>query len=154
MTNRSFLAVTAIAAGVFLAGCNQNAPSTATAASAAVAAPGAITHAVTGLETARGSFVGLSGHETSGHGSVFWDGNHWVIALASDFSFDGAPDPKVGFGNNGQFDTGTTIGPLTSDTGTSTYIVPDHIDVGDYSQIFIWCEEFSVPLGVADLTLL
>ncbi len=147
MRLRSLPVILALAGGLALAACAGQPTATPTSTAAPV-------HLVQGQETATGTFVGLSNHETSGHGSVFWDGGNWVISLASDFAFDGAPDPVVGFGNNGQYDTGSTIGPLTADTGASVYIVPASVDVGQYNQIYIWCEEFAVPLGAADLTLL
>lgn len=110
-------------------------------------------HDVTGLETARGQFVGASGHETTGTASVFWTGSQWVVSLGSDFSLDGAPDPVVGLGNGG-YDAASKLAPLRSDTGAQVYPLPPELDIGDYLQVYIWCEEFSVPLGVADLTLL
>ncbi len=147
MRLRSLPAVLALAGGLALAACAEQPSASPTSTATPV-------HLVQGQETARGTFVGLSNHETSGHGSVFWNGSNWVISLASDFAFDGAPDPVVGFGNNGTFDNNTIIGPLTADTGASVYIVPASIDVGRYNQIYVWCEEFAVPLGAADLTLL
>ncbi|MGF1623562.1 MAG: DM13 domain-containing protein [Alphaproteobacteria bacterium] len=110
-------------------------------------------HNVTGLETATGSFVGASGHETTGTASVFWTGSQWVVSLGSDFSLDGAPDPVVGLGNEG-YDPAAKLGPLQSDTGAQVYPLPAGLDIGDYLQVHIWCEEFAVPLGVADLRLL
>ena len=106
-----------------------------------------------GTETAAGTFVGASNHATSGHVSVFRSGKTWVVSFADDFSFDGAPDPKVGFGNNEKFDPKSTMAPLKSNTGAQIYVVPGDVDVGDYLQVFLWCEKFSVPLGIADLQL-
>lgn len=153
MPQRTFLAAMAIAGGLVLAACGPSGP-TASSSRSAAAATATPTHLVDGRETARGRFTGRSGHDTSGHASVFWDGRNWVVSLASDFFFDGAPDPVIGFGNNGEFDTATILGPLESDTGAATFIVPASIDVGDYNQIYVWCELFAVPLGAADLTLL
>ncbi len=110
-------------------------------------------HEIGGLETARGSFQGLSGHATSGTVSVFRARGKWFVSLGKDFSFDGAPDPKVAFGEQG-FKADAILGPLEANEGPSTYEVEPPLDVGDYTEVWLWCEEFAVPLGMAKLELL
>lgn len=110
-------------------------------------------HALAGLETATGSFEGRSGHETAGTVSVFRSDGRWYVSLGRDFRFDGAPDPKVAFGEGGYI-AEATLGDLKEDEGASVYEVLAPIDVGDYTEIWLWCEEFAVPLGYAKLSLL
>jgi len=98
-----------------------------------------------------GSFTGLNDHATSGMVEVVKTDDGYVINLGADFSFDGAPDPKVAFGVDGEYDASTLIAPLKSDTGAQSYAVPDSIDVSKYNEVYIWCEKFSVGLGVASL---
>ena len=100
----------------------------------------------------QGSFVGKSNHVTKGNVEIIKnsDGSHTVV-LANDFWFDGAPDPRVGFGKNGKYDKSTGMGLLQSNSGTSTYIVPAGVDPSDYNEVYIYCLKFSVPLGVAKL---
>ena len=99
-----------------------------------------------------GSFTGASNHVTTGQVSVTQDaGGQWLVTLGPGFSLDGAPDPKVGFGRDGDFVEGTLIGELRSLTGSQTYRVPAGIDPSHFSEVFIWCEQFSVPLGVASI---
>ena len=57
-------------------------------------------------------------------------------------------------GATDKYDPATLMGPLTSNTGASTYEVPAGINVDDYNEVWIWCDKFSVPLGVAKLSLL
>lgn len=102
--------------------------------------------------TATGSFVGASGHETTGSVSVYRTQAGWVVGLDPDFRHDGAPDPVVGLGAGGEYDPASKLGPLRSNTGDQSYALPANVDIGDYQQVYIWCEEFAVPLGVADLT--
>ncbi|MEM6664964.1 MAG: DM13 domain-containing protein [Pseudomonadota bacterium] len=97
-----------------------------------------------------GSFKGLSRHITTGNVELVRDGNTIRVILQDDFSFDGAPDPKVGFGHNG-FSRGTLIGKLKSNNGRQSYTVPARLNVADYNEVYIWCERFNVPLGVAKL---
>jgi hypothetical protein len=101
---------------------------------------------------ATGTFTGASDHITTGGVEVIKndDGSHTVI-LGDDFSLDGAPDPRVGFGNNGSYDTSTGMGLLTSLTGTQSFTVPAGVDPADFNEIYIWCLKFSVPLGVASI---
>jgi electron transfer DM13 len=93
-----------------------------------------------------GTFTGASNHVTTGTAEVA--GNQ--VNLLDDFTFDGAPDPKVALGKDG-FDPKTLMGPLTSNTGASSYAIPAGIDASDYNEVWIWCEKFNVPLGVAKL---
>ncbi|MDH3688966.1 MAG: DM13 domain-containing protein [Gammaproteobacteria bacterium] len=99
---------------------------------------------------ASGKFEGLSGHATSGTVTIKQTSEATIAVLESDFSFDGAPDPKVGFGHNG-YDKSTTISALKSNKGTQTYEIPASIDVSKYTEFYLWCERHSVPLGVAPL---
>ncbi|MFQ5774284.1 MAG: DM13 domain-containing protein [Kiloniellaceae bacterium] len=99
---------------------------------------------------ARGSFTGKKGHATSGGVSVVKTAKGTVVVLDPDFSFDGAPDPKLGFGKNG-YDKSAKFSVLRSNRGKQTYDIPASIDPADYNEIWVWCERYSVPLGVAKL---
>lgn len=107
-----------------------------------------------GTITARGNFVGASRHETSGTAEIVKTDAGWVISLGRDFSLDGGPDPVVALGNGGTWDASTKSGSLIKLRGSQAYLLPASVDVGKYRQIHVWCEEFSVPLGYADLNLL
>ena len=93
-----------------------------------------------------GTFKGASNHVTTGTAEVA--GNK--VNLLGDFTFDGAPDPKVALGKDG-YDSSTLMGALTSNNGASSYAIPAGIDPSDYNEVWIWCEKFNVPLGVAKL---
>ncbi len=101
-------------------------------------------------EARSGAFTGESRHETSGTGEIVILDGTATVRLASDFAFDGAPDPKVALGRDG-YDPSTILGPLASNTGAQDYRVPEGIDASAYNEIWIWCERFDVPLGVARL---
>lgn len=93
-----------------------------------------------------GTFVGASNHVTTGTAEIA--GNQ--VNLLADFTFDGAPDPKVALGKDG-YDSSTLMGLLTSNEGASSYAIPAGIDPSEYNEVWIWCEKFNVPLGVAKL---
>lgn len=98
-----------------------------------------------------GEFSGLSKHKTSGTVTVSKTDEGYVITLEDNFKFDGAPDPKVALGKDGKFDPSTLIRLLDSNSGKQSYIVPASIDVSLFNEVYIWCEKYSVGLGVAPL---
>lgn len=102
--------------------------------------------------TARGTFVGKSKHVTTGHASIGRVGTQWVVILEDDFTFDGAPDPHVALGNNG-YNQDARLALLSSNSGKQVYAIPAGLDVAEFNEIWIWCKKFSVPLGVATLSL-
>lgn len=105
-----------------------------------------------GTRTAMGTFSGASGHVTTGEVIVVRSADGYVVSLGSDFSLDGAPDPHVSLGDAETAQV--TLAPLERTVGAQAYTIPAEVDVGDYDHVYIWCEEFSVPLGVAELELL
>jgi hypothetical protein len=98
-----------------------------------------------------GTFSGLSNHVTTGSVEVVETGEGWQIRLGPDFSFDGAPDPRVGFGKGGKFADGTDFEVLRANNGEQVYKVPAEIDPADFDQVYIWCRKFAVPLGAAPI---
>ena len=103
-------------------------------------------------DSARGGmFTGLNGHATTGAVTIEKSGDGYQIVLGEDFSFDGAPDPKVALGKDGEFDPSTLIELLRSNTGAQTYEVPAGIDISAYNEVYIWCEKYTVGLGVAQV---
>lgn len=98
-----------------------------------------------------GTFSGLSNHETRGGVDVVKTGAGWEIHLKDSFWFDGAPDPRVGFGRDGAFVDPTDFEPLRKDAGAQVYKVPAGINPEEFNEVYIWCRRFSVPLGVAKI---
>ena len=98
-----------------------------------------------------GEFAGKSGHATSGRVSIVERAGNTFVVLDENFRFTGAPDPKLGFGVDGRYDGRTQFSPLKSNHGKQEYQIPDSIDPSNYDEIYVWCEKFGVPLGVAAL---
>jgi len=123
----------------------------ATTAALLTAAPVSAGAGAKGI-AASGQFTGASDHITTGGVSIVKTANGGaVVILDSDFSLDGAPDPRVGFGVDGAYKDASDLGELVSKTGVSVYIVPPSVNVDDYNEVYIWCRKFAVPLGVAAL---
>ena len=101
----------------------------------------------------KGEFHGASDHITTGGVTVVKTaGGGAVVILDKDFSLDGAPAPRVGFGKDGTYDGATDLGPLQRIDGLQVYVVPAGVKVHDFNEVYIWCEQFSVPLGVASIS--
>ncbi len=100
---------------------------------------------------ASGAFSGRNDHVVTGALEVLELDGRMYVRLASDFSLDGAPDPKIGFGRSGEYDESTTFTPLTSHSGSQDYALPEGFELGTLNEAYIWCEKFSVALGVAGL---
>jgi hypothetical protein len=99
---------------------------------------------------AEGNFVGKSKHTASGTVKVVQGDTGPVVVLDENFRFDGAPDPKLGFGKNGYVKS-TQFSALKSNSGGQVYQLPGNLDPEQYNEVWIWCEAYSVPLGVAKL---
>lgn len=97
-------------------------------------------------------FEGRSDHITTGGVSILKTGGQTLLILEAEFSLDGAPDPQIGFGKNG-FDSDTIISKLRDDKGAQVYVIPDSIDVSEFNEVYIWCEKFDIPLGVAKFSM-
>ncbi|MEM9617112.1 MAG: DM13 domain-containing protein [Pseudomonadota bacterium] len=123
-----------------LAACGQE------AAESASEAP----EVITGEVIARGVFEGASDHVTTGGVTIRKGADGYYVTLEEDFSLDGAPDPKLGFGNP-DYAAETQFSALKSKTGYQSYKLPEGFDPTGYQTIYVWCEQFSVPLGVATL---
>ncbi|MEL7130297.1 MAG: DM13 domain-containing protein [Pseudomonadota bacterium] len=112
-----------------------------------IAAPAQDTISIATLRTA--TFTGQSDHVTTGRVSIAGADGTYTLVFAEDFSLDGAPDPVVGFGNNGTYDPTTKLGALINKTGAQSYPLPEGLDPRAYGEVYVWCEQFDVPLGVA-----
>ena len=100
---------------------------------------------------ASGTFKGASGHRTSGSVSVVKTSEGIQVVLGDDFKFDGAPDARVGFGKNGKYDSKSHLELLRSNKGGQVYNVPASLNIDGYNEVYIWCKQYAVSLGVAKI---
>jgi len=103
----------------------------------------------------KGSLSGRKGYKVSGTVQVKKEGGKTKVVLGSNYLFDPSknpPDIKIGFGNSEKYAKGSKIHDnLTVKKGAATFDVPANIDTDKYSQLYIYCEKFTVILAVADL---
>lgn len=126
---------------------------TTATAGAALAVGGLATSAMAmgGKTKASGTFEGRSNHVTSGGVTLIEENDRRFIELADDFYLDGGPDPRVGFGKDGEYDHDGYLGALVSLNGKQRYAIPSTWNVDQWNEVYIWCEVAGVPLGVASI---
>ena len=115
--------------------------------SVAAGAAAVTTPAIAGGYGRLAELKGVNNHFTTGRVKIAKKDGGYAINLLDDFTFDGAPDPKIALGNNG-YDKSTLMGKLTPNSGSS-YTIPAGINPDDFNEVWIWCEKFNVGLGVA-----
>lgn len=103
-----------------------------------------------GETVAAGGLEGRGGHSVSGTVAIVATQGGFQLVLQEDFRLDGAPDPRIALGRNG-YDANTQFSRLRENSGRQVYELPQAIDPTGYTQVWLWCEAFSVPLGVAEL---
>ncbi|WP_343565313.1 DM13 domain-containing protein [Kiloniella sp. b19] len=99
-----------------------------------------------------GTFEGRSDHIVKGGVSILKTASGYIAVLEKDFDLDGAPAPTLGFGKGEKFDASTEFTKLHNDKGLQVYAIPANVNPADYDSFFVWCADFSVPLGVAKLS--
>ncbi len=98
-----------------------------------------------------GTFKGASDHVTTGGVSILKTASGYIVVLENDFSLDNAPAPTLGFGKGGKFDKKTDWVKLSAKKGLQVYALPASIDPTKFDEFYVWCRDFSVPLGIAKL---
>ena len=141
----TLLGTAAIALSLTACGNTQTQESSVTNYKAPVVASSAQT-------VSKGNFSGRSDHITTGQVSLERTANGYQLRFAADFSLDGAPDPVVALGNGETYVAANKLDVLKNKTGAQVYQLPANFTPGQFSQVYVWCEKFSVPLGVADLS--
>lgn len=86
-------------------------------------------------------------------------GDQTVLVFSDDFKTRKGPDLKVFLSKNtvasANGDNATTdairLGALISNKGTQEYVLPQGVNLADYSSVLVQCEAFSKLWGGADL---
>jgi len=112
--------------------------------------------ALAGADVRKGTFSGRKGYQASGTVKVKKKDGKTKVVLSDNFVFDptnkNPPDIKIGFGNGEKYASGSKIHEkLTNKKGAATFTVPSGIDTDKYSELYVYCEKFSVILAVAPL---
>ena len=82
-------------------------------------------------------------------GKIVVDGS--IIKL-EEVNITEAPDGRVILAKN--FDEAQSVpcGNLKGFTGSHTYTIPEGTNAEDFDTVVLWCDQFSVPIGLAKLS--
>lgn len=98
-----------------------------------------------------GTFSGASGHVTSGKAYIYAENDTYRIVL-SDFQSDNGPDLNVYLSDSlnasGSYHD---LGDLKTLSGEFSYTFSTNIDLSSLNKVLIWCVDFSVRFGSAEL---
>lgn len=90
------------------------------------------------------------GHSVTGTVTVYESGSAKTVVL-DPFSSQNGPDLKVYLSKDQNASSYISLGILKSTTGKQSYVIPGNPDVTDYNYAMIWCEQFSVVFGRAEI---
>lgn len=97
----------------------------------------------------QGAIVGV-GHAVSGTAKIYDDAGKKVVVL-DPFSSQNGPDLKVYLSTDQNATQYINLGALKSTTGKQSYNVTGMPELDDYKFVLIWCQEFSVLFGKAEV---
>lgn len=99
---------------------------------------------------AAGSFTGNANYSVSGTAEVVNDNGQKRLVLKG-FSSSGGPDLKVYLATTKQAGTFISLGNLKSTNGQQVYDISGMPDFAQYKFALVWCQQFSVLFGSAEL---
>ena len=91
-------------------------------------------------------------HPTSGQVEVVEDAEEGTLSLVmTDFLSDNGPDLFVYLATDTTASDVIDLGALRATSGTLNYEIPDGAYEAKYDHVLIWCDQFSVLFGSAQL---
>ncbi|MGB5631306.1 MAG: DM13 domain-containing protein [Waterburya sp.] len=97
------------------------------------------------------------GHPTTGTLKVIQKNGQQYIELGDDFQTVEGPAVEIILHKNETVPVNineedyVTIAPIQSFEGTQLYEVPEGVDLSTYASVAVWCQEFNVTFGYAQL---
>lgn len=99
----------------------------------------------------KGSLMGV-GHSVTGEVNVY-DSSGQLVVVLDPFSSQNGPDLKVYLSKDEKASEYLNLGPLKSTNGKQSYGVNGSPDLSQYKYVMIWCQQFSVLFGIAELQM-
>lgn len=97
----------------------------------------------------QGTLTGV-GHSVSGTVKIYDDAGK-KVAVLDPFSSQNGPDLKVYLSTDEKATRYINLGALKSTTGKQSYDVTGMPDLEEYKFVLVWCQDFSVLFGKAEL---
>ena len=107
-----------------------------------------------------GTFQGADrAHQGSGNAMLLQTATGSHLMRFTEFEVTNGPDLEVWLVADGAPASSrdvldsqwVSLGQLKGNIGDQTYTIPDDVDVGQFSSVVVWCEQFSVLFSVASL---
>ena len=89
-------------------------------------------------------------HIVTGKAKIYSNSGASTVVL-DPFSTEKGPDLYVYLSDDQQASNFVSLGELKSTKGKQSYEIPEEVDLDDYSYVLIWCQEFSVNFGQAEM---
>ncbi|MBM3910109.1 MAG: DM13 domain-containing protein [Thaumarchaeota archaeon] len=101
-----------------------------------------------------GTFVGVGDgiHDAQGHALVVPLEDGQKLLRLEDFSSTNGPDLYVYLASDSSASDYVSLGRLKANNGNQNYDIPAGFDLSKYDTVLIWCKQFSVLFGSAELT--
>ena len=107
--------------------------------------------------SATNNFVSVGSKTTTGQIKIIQENGNRYLEFNQSFVTDNGPDLKVILHREQSVSSRIKesdyieIAPLQSFRGTQRYLIPEEIDLSFYSSVAIWCRQFNVTFGYAEL---
>jgi len=100
-----------------------------------------------------GAFVGVGDgiHDAKGNALVVPLEDNQQILRLEDFSSTNGPDLYVYLASDASASDYVSLGRLKANNGNQNYDIPEGTDLTKYDTVLIWCKQFSVLFGSAEL---
>lgn len=104
----------------------------------------------TAMVVAKGNFSGSGSYSVSGSVEIITENNQKKLVLKG-FSTTGGPDLRVYLATNAQAGNFISLGILKANSGQQVYDIAGMPDFTQHKFVLIWCQQFNVLFGSAQL---
>lgn len=104
----------------------------------------------TAVKLKMGNFSGVSGHSVAGTVALY-ELAGTITLLLDPFQAQNGPDLKVYLSKDANAGTYISLGSLKSTTGKQSYEIPTGYNINEYPYVLVWCQQFSVGFGRAQV---
>jgi hypothetical protein len=101
-----------------------------------------------------GSFVGVDAiHDAKGMAKIITLDDGSDVLRLEDFRSTNGPDLYVYLATDETASDFVNLGKLKANIGNQNYDIPEGTDLSKYDSVLIWCKQFSVLFGKAELSI-
>lgn len=94
--------------------------------------------------------MGSGGYTVTGTVSIYEKNGEKILVL-DPFSSSNGPDLRVYLSRDANANSFLNLGLLKSVTGKQSYSIPGNPSIDEFTHVLIWCQQFSVKFGGAEL---